>query len=102
MLDENSFLKKVLSNLGKENLLQGNEDAVALEIHFEKSDILIINTDSMSWSSDALPPTISYFEFGKKLVTMTVSDVIAKEGILSIFYPLYQLPKQLMNLKYMK
>ena len=61
MVNENSFLKEILGKLGKENLLQGNEDAIAIDLNesIHSGNILVVNTDSMSWSADALPPDIS-------------------------------------------
>ena len=90
VVNEASFLEHILSKLGessKVNLLQGNEDAVAVDItsQVSSSNVLVVNTDSMTWSSDALPPDISLFDFGKKLVTMTTSDVIAKGAVHKYF-----------------
>lgn len=79
MVTEDTFLSKILPLLSKSNLLSGNDDAVAWKIpEKETGSLLILNTDSIAWSSDALPSSMSLFEFGMKLVTVTVSDIIAK------------------------
>jgi thiamine-monophosphate kinase len=95
MVNEDEFLKQIIKDLSIENLLYGNEDAVAFDIglHQPTSDTLVINADSMSWSSDALPPNISLFDFGKKLVTMTVSDVITKGALPKFFLSTITTPK---------
>lgn len=78
-LHEDNFISKLLPQLSKKNLLPGNDDAIAFETpENEKNSLLIVNTDSISWSTDALPPSMSLYEFGMKLVTATVSDIIAK------------------------
>ena len=79
LVSEDDFLKKILPLLSEKNILSGNDDAVAWKTpEEEKNSLVVLNTDSISWSTDALPLTMTYFEFGKKLVSVTVSDVIAK------------------------
>lgn len=79
MVSEDSFLKKILPQLSKKNLLPGNDDAVAWKTpDFERESLLVLKTDSLAWSSDALPSTMTYKQFARKLVTVNVSDVVAK------------------------
>jgi thiamine-monophosphate kinase len=79
LVSEDKFISQILPLLSKKNILQGNDDAVAWKQPVgEENSLLVLNTDSIGWSSDALPKTMSYFQFGMKLVTVTVSDVIAK------------------------
>ena len=79
MVSESSFLSRIIPKLSEKNLLPGNDDAVAWKTpEEEKNSLLVLNTDSISWSTDALPLTMSLFDFGVKLVTVTVSDIIAK------------------------
>ncbi len=57
-------------------LLQFGDDAVG--IPFPKK-ALIINTDMFVGSTD-IPPGMTYYQIGGKVVTMTVSDIVAKGG----------------------
>ena len=88
VLHEQEFLKKIIPKLSTKNLLQGNEDAIAFFTPKNESKdafYTVINTDTIAWSSDALPKTMTYFQFGKKLVSVTLSDVIAKGAIPQYF-----------------
>lgn len=79
MVTEDSFISKILPLLSKDNLLPGNDDAVAWKTpEDEINSLLVLNTDSIAWSTDALPDNMSLLEFGMKLVTVTVSDIITK------------------------
>lgn len=79
LVTEDSFLEHILPLLSRNNLLPGNDDAVAWKTpESEQGSLVILNTDSISWSTDALPVTMSLHDFGMKLVTVTVSDVITK------------------------
>ena len=79
LVSEDIFIRQILPLLSKKNILSGNDDAVAWKTpEEEKNSLVILNTDSISWSTDALPSTMTYFEFGKKIVSVTVSDIVAK------------------------
>lgn len=79
MVTEDSFLSHILPLLSQNNLLPGNDDAVAWKTpEGEEGSLLVLNTDSIAWSTDALPENMSLHDFGMKIVTVTVSDVITK------------------------
>lgn len=79
LVTEDSFLSHILPLLSRNNLLPGNDDAVAWKTpEGEDKSLVVLNTDSIAWSTDALPVTMSLHDFGMKLVTVTVSDVITK------------------------
>ncbi|OLS28118.1 MAG: Thiamine-monophosphate kinase [Candidatus Heimdallarchaeota archaeon LC_3] len=74
-----SKIKKILHN--NSNLLNGNEDAVAIKTSNIKGSKTIINLDSISWSSDVIKTVpFTYELFGRKLVSITLSDICAKGG----------------------
>lgn len=96
LVSEDAFIKKVLPQLSKKNLLSGNEDAIAWKTPFnEDRSLLVINTDSIAWSSDALPENImTMYHFGMKLVTVTVSDIITKGAKPYYFLSTITIPKE--------
>ena len=94
LVSENAFIKKILPHLSKLNLLQGNDDAVAWKTpENEKDSLLVLNIDSIAWSSDALPKTMTMYQFGMKLVTVTVSDIAAKGSHPYFFLCTISIPK---------
>ena len=76
---ELKFLEKFVPTLSKNNILQGNEDAVAWVTpqQFE-NQVYVCNVDTIAWSSDALPGDMLLSDFGAKIVTVTLSDLVAK------------------------
>ncbi len=74
--------------IDKSSILGGNEDAVAQEWH---GSVLVANTDAISWKSDVLP-NMAPFQIGKKVVSITVSDLAAKGAIPKIFMSSINLP----------
>jgi thiamine-monophosphate kinase len=76
---ELNFLGKIIPNLSKMNLLPGNEDAVAWVTPKPfQNEIYVCNVDTIAWSSDALPYDMTLSDFGDKIVTITISDLVAK------------------------
>jgi len=71
---ERGFLKKIAS-IVDETELGFNEDASAFSL--PSKDLLVMNIDMLVNKTDVLPG-MSYEQMGKKAVTMSVSDVIAK------------------------
>jgi len=69
---ELKLLENFLPSLSKNNLLPGNEDAVAwlTPPQFE-NQIYVCNVDTIAWSSDALPKDMLLSEFGAKIVAVT-------------------------------
>lgn len=59
-----------------QNVLAKNDDAVAIEV---TNKYVVCNTDILVWETD-VPQRMTPYQAGKKLVTMTVSDVVAKGG----------------------
>ncbi|MFX0209239.1 MAG: thiamine-phosphate kinase, partial [Candidatus Hodarchaeota archaeon] len=79
------FLEEIID---KSNILGSNEDAVAQEWD---GSILVANTDAISWESDILP-NMTPFQIGKKVVSITVSDLAAKGAVPRIFMSSINLP----------
>jgi thiamine-monophosphate kinase len=77
---EIGFLSKIIEKLlPNSNLLKGNEDAVAIESGKINKNFLVLNIDTISWSSDALQTIpFTYKLFGRKIVAVTLSDLCAK------------------------
>ena len=71
---ERAFLKRI-RDLVDESLLQFNEDASAVML--PSGEVLVINVDMLVFKTDVLPG-MSFEQVGKKAVTMSVSDIIAK------------------------
>lgn len=76
---ELEFLRNLIPSLSPLNVLTGNEDAVAWHTPEKfKNQLYVCNVDTMAWSSDALPTDMTLEEFGAKLVSITLSDLVAK------------------------
>lgn len=60
------------------NALATNDDAVAVKIE-KGNHYVICNTDILVWKTD-VPKEMTPMQAGKKLVTMTISDIVAKGG----------------------
>ncbi|MHA1953410.1 MAG: thiamine-phosphate kinase [Candidatus Heimdallarchaeaceae archaeon] len=71
---ERAFLKRI-RNLVDESLLPFNEDASAVLL--PSGEVMVINVDMLVFKTDVLPG-MSFEQVGKKAVTMSVSDIIAK------------------------
>jgi thiamine-monophosphate kinase len=73
-IGERDFLQKI-ANLVDNPVLDFNDDASA--IHISDDIILVINADMLVKKTDVLPG-MSSNQIGRKAVTMSVSDIIAK------------------------
>lgn len=71
---ERVFLKRI-RDLVDESLLQFNDDASAVLL--PSGEVMVINVDMLVFKTDVLPG-MSFEQVGKKAVTMSVSDIIAK------------------------
>jgi len=83
-------IEDILGGLGNE-ILTGQDDAVAISTKNLASPILIINNDMLVSTTD-IPPKMTLFEAGRKAVIMTASDVLVKGGkpkwgIVSLGFP---------------
>jgi len=74
-IGEKEFLKKIFANIDTPSVLGVNDDASAFSI--SENSVLLINADMLVSETDILPGT-SLKQIGKKAVTMSVSDIIAK------------------------
>ena len=73
-IGERVFLRRI-SNLVDESLLQFNDDASAISL--PSGDIMVINVDMLVFKTDVLPG-MSFEQIGRKAVTMSISDIVAK------------------------
>jgi len=73
-IGEKQFLSKI-SQYVDTPLIDFNDDASAIELH--SGELLVINVDMLVQGTDVLPG-MSSLQIGKKAVTMSVSDIIAK------------------------
>ncbi|MCK4895609.1 MAG: hypothetical protein KAS47_02300, partial [Candidatus Heimdallarchaeota archaeon] len=73
-IGEKQFLSKI-SQYVDAPLIDFNDDASAIEL--PSGDLLVINVDMLVQGTDVLPG-MPYLQIGKKAVTMSVSDIIAK------------------------
>ncbi len=73
-IGEKQFLSKI-SQYVDTPLLDFNDDASAIEL--QSGELLVINVDMLVEGTDVLPG-MSSLQIGKKAVTMSVSDIIAK------------------------
>ncbi|MFW9851350.1 MAG: thiamine-phosphate kinase [Candidatus Thorarchaeota archaeon] len=85
---EREFLS-LISNLVDTSILDFNDDASAVVLPSEK--LLVINSDMLVQQTDVLPG-MSFKEIGMKVITMSVSDLIAKGAkplgcLLSVGFP---------------
>lgn len=71
---ERAFLKRI-KDLVDESLLQFNDDASAVLL--PSGAVMVINVDMLVFKTDVLPG-MSFEQVGKKAVTMSISDIIAK------------------------
>jgi thiamine-monophosphate kinase len=92
---EIEFLSNVIRNsLPNSNLLTGNEDAIAINSNKLTKNFLITNIDSISWHSDALTTfSFTYELFGKKIVSVTLSDICAKGATGKFFLNSISIPQ---------
>ncbi|MHA1114879.1 MAG: thiamine-phosphate kinase [Candidatus Heimdallarchaeaceae archaeon] len=74
-IGEKQFLKEIFAYIDTPSVLEVNDDASAFSISENK--VLLINADMLVSETDILPGT-SLKQIGKKAVTMSVSDIIAK------------------------
>jgi thiamine-monophosphate kinase len=73
-IGEKQFLSKI-SQYVDTPLIDFNDDASAIEL--QSGELLVINVDMLVQGTDVLPG-MSSLQIGKKAVTMSVSDIIAK------------------------
>lgn len=73
-IGERAFLRRI-RNLVDESLLQLNDDASAVLL--PSGEIIVINVDMLVYKTDVLPG-MTYEHIGKKAVTMSISDIVAK------------------------
>jgi len=73
-IGERAFLEQI-RNLVDLNLLHSNDDASAVEL--PSGEILVINVDMLVSKTDVLPG-MTPEQLGKKAVTMSISDIVAK------------------------
>ena len=71
---ERFFLKRI-KTLVDESLLPFNDDASAVLL--PSGEILVVNVDMLVYKTDVLPD-MTYEQIGKKAVTMSISDIVAK------------------------
>jgi thiamine-monophosphate kinase len=71
---ERAFLKRI-RDLIDDSLLQFNDDASAVLL--PSGEVMVLNVDMLVFKTDVLPG-MSFVQIGKKAVTMSVSDIIAK------------------------
>lgn len=84
--DENQLTLKDIGEWGtidrllpllEKNVLATNDDAVAVKV---KQDLYVVcNTDILVWDTD-VPTGMTPAQAGRKVVTMTISDIVAKGG----------------------
>jgi thiamine-monophosphate kinase len=73
-IGERAFLEQI-RDLVDLNLLHSNDDASAIEL--PSGEILVINVDMLVSKTDVLPG-MTFEQLGKKAVTMSISDIVAK------------------------
>ena len=73
-IGEKQFLSKI-SQYVDTPLIDFNDDASAIEL--PSGELLVINVDMLVHGTDVLPG-MSFLQIGKKAVTMSASDIIAK------------------------
>jgi len=80
-IEEKELIKVLQGYITSSSLMGSNEDAYLI-----KDDLpyLLVNIDSMQRASDFLPDQ-TWGQIGKKLVTMTFSDIVAKGAIPEYF-----------------
>jgi thiamine-monophosphate kinase len=93
---EIEFLTKIIKNSSpNSNLLKGNEDAIAFNSNKLTKKYLVTNIDSISWFSDALNTfPFTYKIFGRKIVTVTLSDICAKGAMGKFFLNSISVPEE--------
>lgn len=73
-IGERAFLRRI-SGLVDESLLQFNDDASAILL--PSGEVMVLNVDMLVFKTDVLPG-MSFELAGRKAVTMSISDIIAK------------------------
>ncbi|MFX1511011.1 MAG: thiamine-phosphate kinase [Promethearchaeota archaeon] len=87
-IGEEQIIRLLAEIIDKSDFLGRNEDAIAQEWNYST---LVANTDAMSWKSDVLP-NMTPSQIGKKIVSITASDLAAKGAIPKIFMSSINLP----------